>query len=160
MSTWWPSPSARTPSRGAQHFNRRYARSGHLWQGRFFSCALGRDHLTTALAYVDLNPVRAGLVGDARAYPWSSAAAHAECREGRGLLDLDLWRQVPGHQRWADVFEQPFAEERCRAVRSATRSGLPLGNESFVRRLEQELGRGLRAGKPGRKPKASQAAQA
>ena len=150
----------RCHSRWAQQFNRRYARSGHLWQGRFFSCALGRDHLATALAYVDLNPVRAGLVGDALAYPWSSAEAHAEGRDRRGLLDLALWRQVPGHERWADVFEHPFAEERCQAVRSATRSGLPLGNESFVCGLERQLGRGLRAGKPGRKPKAAGAVRA
>lgn len=39
----------------AQHFNRRYRRCGHLWQNRFYSCPLGRDHLVTA--YVDLNPL-------------------------------------------------------------------------------------------------------
>lgn len=50
-------------------FNRRYGRSGHLWQNRFFSCPLGRDHLLTALFYVDQNPVRAGLVGQAEHYP-------------------------------------------------------------------------------------------
>ena len=119
--------------------------------------SLSRDHLTTALAYVDLNPVRAGLVGDAMVYPWSSAVAHADGRDGRGLLDLDLWRQVPGHERWADVFGRPLGEENCRAVRAATRSGLPLGNESFVSDLERRLGRQLRAGKPGRKAQAAAA---
>ena len=59
----------RAHSQYAQWFNRRYHRSGHLWQGRFFSCSLGPDHLVTALAYVDLNPVRAGLVGWAEAVP-------------------------------------------------------------------------------------------
>jgi putative transposase len=60
----------------AQRFNRRYRRSGHLWQNRFYSCPLGSSHLVRALAYVDLNPVRAGLVGCAADYPWSSAPAH------------------------------------------------------------------------------------
>jgi putative transposase len=44
----------------AQRFNRRYRRSGHLWQNRFYSCPLGSSQLVRALAYVDLNPVRAG----------------------------------------------------------------------------------------------------
>jgi putative transposase len=51
-----------THGRYAQRFNRRYRRSGHLWQNRFYSCPLGRNHLVRALAYVDLNPLRAGLV--------------------------------------------------------------------------------------------------
>ena len=65
-------------SRYAQRFNRRYGRSGHLWQNRFYSCPLGRTHLVRALLYGDLNPVRAGLVGRAEEYPWSSARAHLD----------------------------------------------------------------------------------
>ena len=65
-------------SRYAQGFNRRYGRTGDLWQNRFYSCPLGRTQLVRALLYVDLNPVRAGLVGRAEEYPWSSARAHAE----------------------------------------------------------------------------------
>ena len=143
----------RCHSRWAQRFNRQYGRSGHLWQGRFFSCALDRDHVLTALAYVDLNPVRAGMVGDALAYPWSSARAHVEGRDESGLLDMDLWREVRGHERWAEMLGRPLPEEACRAVREATFSGLPLGNEGFVSRLERQFGRRLRPGKPGRKPK-------
>jgi putative transposase len=59
-------------------FNRRYHRSGHLWQNRFYSSPLGALHLLAALAYVDLNPVRAGFVGEAAEYPWSSACAHLD----------------------------------------------------------------------------------
>ena len=109
--------------------------------------------MLTALAYVDLNPVRAGMVGDALAYPWSSARAHVEGRDESGLLDMDLWREVRGHERWAEMLGRPLPEEACRAVREATFSGLPLGNEGFVSRLERQFGRRLRPGKPGRKPK-------
>ena len=149
----------RCHSRWAQQFNRQYSRSGHLWQGRFFSCALDRDHLTTALAYVDLNPVRAGIVGDALEYPWSSARAHVEGRDASGVLDLELWRQVPGHERWAEVFGRPLSGESCREIRAATQSGLPLGNEDFVSRLERQFGRRLRPKKPGPEPKAKAAAK-
>jgi putative transposase len=49
---------------------------GHIWQSRFYSCALGERHLRMALRYVELNPVRANLVDDADQYPWSSARGH------------------------------------------------------------------------------------
>ena len=68
----------RAHSSYAQRFNRRYRRCGHLWQNRFYSCPVGGSHLLRALAYVDLNPVRAGLVGRAADYPWCSARAHIE----------------------------------------------------------------------------------
>lgn len=72
----------RTHSRYAERYNRLRGRGGHLWQNRFISCALGRDHLVTALAYADLNPVRAGLVGRAEQYPWSSTGAHVSGWDG------------------------------------------------------------------------------
>lgn len=57
----------RVHSAYAQDFNRRYRRSGPLWHSRFYSCALGPDHLYAALLYVDRNPVRAGMTGEATA---------------------------------------------------------------------------------------------
>ena len=52
----------RVHGRYAQYLNARRQRNGHLWQNRFYSCPLGETHLWTALRYVELNPVRAGLV--------------------------------------------------------------------------------------------------
>ena len=111
----------RCHSRWAQRFNRQYSRSGHLWQGRFFSCALDRDHLVTALAYVDLNPAPAGMVRDALAYPWSSARTHVEGRDGSGLLDLDLWCQLRGHERWVEMLARPPKGARHICVGSVER---------------------------------------
>ena len=62
--------------RYAQYMNRQKGWSGHLWQGRFFSSALDADYLQACVRYVELNPVRAGLVKKAEDYPWSSAAVH------------------------------------------------------------------------------------
>jgi putative transposase len=84
----------RVHSQYAQWFNRRYRRSGHLWQNRYFSCSLDRDHLVAALLYVDLNPVRAGLVGEAQLYPWSSARGHVEGKDPWGLVDPREWGQL------------------------------------------------------------------
>jgi len=92
----------------AQRFNRRYGRSGHAWQNRFFSCPVGPDRAVVALAYADLNPVRAGLVGKAESWPWSSAQSHvsktdqpsvgAASREATGsfLAGADVWIGLDG----------------------------------------------------------------
>ena len=59
-----------------QYVNRLHGRSGHLWQNRFYSCALDEPQQWAALGYVERNPVRARLVRLAWRYEWSSAAAH------------------------------------------------------------------------------------
>ena len=68
--------------------HRRYARMinfredwrGYLWQGRFHSFVMDESYLPAAVRYIELNPVRARLVTDPIAYPWSSARAHIEKR--------------------------------------------------------------------------------
>jgi len=60
----------------AQYVNRLHGRSGHLWQNRFYSCALDEGHFWAAMCYVERNPLRAGLVRVPWGYAWSSAAAH------------------------------------------------------------------------------------
>ncbi len=135
----------------SQGFNRRYRRSGHLWQNRFFSCPLGPDHLVAALAYVDLNPVRAGMVGEADQYPWSSARAHL-AGAADDLVDRALWREVRGAERWAEALERPPEDRLTAGLRRATYSGTPFGGEGFVSGLERRFGRRLRLEKPGPKP--------
>ena len=138
----------------AQRFNQHYGRSGHLWQNRFYSCALGRDYLARAPAYVDLNPVRAAMVPQATDYPWSSARAHTGGGDGDGLLDLGLWKQVCPCDDWEDVIRaEPPGEEALGELREATRAGRPRGEADFVDELERRVGKKLRRGSPGRPPK-------
>jgi putative transposase len=134
----------------AQRFNRRYARVGHLWQNRFFSCPLGRSHLEAALAYVDLNPVRAGLVGRAAGYPWSSAAAHLGGVDLSGVIDMRTWNESGRQSDWAEYLDRGEAAACASLLRSATLLGTPLGEPEFVTRLEQASGRRLRPRPPGR----------
>ena len=79
----------RVHGRYAQYLNARRQRCGHLWQNRFFSCPVDERHLWTALRYVELNPARAGMVGQTREYPWSSTAAHLGGRDASRALDLE-----------------------------------------------------------------------
>jgi putative transposase len=80
-----------THGRYAAYWNARQSSSGHVWQGRFYSCPLDDSHLWEALRYVELNPVRAGLIATAEQWRWSSAAAHStlavpESRFGNGAV--------------------------------------------------------------------------
>ncbi len=70
--------------------------TGHLWQSRYYSCPMDDDHQWAALRYVELNPVRAGLVAAAEDWVWSSAAAHVGANDAAPFLDLADWRH-----RWS-----------------------------------------------------------
>src|SRR5579864_1606293 len=60
----------------AAYLNARQSASGHVWQGRFYSCPLDTPHLWAALRYAERNPVRAGVAVEPELYPWSSAPVH------------------------------------------------------------------------------------
>jgi putative transposase len=141
--------------------HRRYTRGvnfregwrGWLWQGRFASFVMDEGHLRAAALYVAQNPVRAGLAERAEDYPWSSAAAHLGRRADRLVRRPD--------RLLADVadFARPLAEalgaETADLLRRHARTGRPLGNEAFLRGLEEHPQRPLLPGKAGRKPKSA-----
>ncbi len=116
-----------------QYINRFHGRSGHLWQNRFFSCPLGREHFWQAMRYVEQNPVWAGIVRRAWEYPWSSAAAFA------GLLNLAYWRQILSMVDWREALEKEQSEEMIERVRLNTHTGRPLAGDAFVSKLETLL---------------------
>ncbi|MDA0207573.1 MAG: transposase [Acidobacteria bacterium] len=142
----------------ARWFNRRYRRSGHLWQNRFYSSALGGTHLETALAYVDLNPVRAKLVRHAEEYEWSSARAHLTGCEEDPLLDAWDWEELGLGADWAERLAARTATDQDELLREATYGGRPFGDAKFIADMERRLKRPLQKGRPGRKPKAFSAA--
>jgi putative transposase len=144
----------------SMRFNRRYSRSGHLWQNRFYSCPLGPAHLITALAYVDLNPVRAGLAGRAAEYPWSSATGHVVSNDRHGLVDEWTWSELHLQTDWNQRLEHQIELEREAGLRQATYSGLPFGDQEFVWQMEQRFERRLRPAPPGPVPKRPRAAGA
>jgi putative transposase len=132
----------RVHGRYAQMVNARRRRTGHLWQSRFFSCPLEGNHLRRALAYVERNPVRAGLAARPEDYRWSSAAAHLGLRRDReGLLDWDCWRELGGAQAWRELLMTPDDLAQLRVLRRCTYAGRPYGGEEFLRAMEERFGR-------------------
>jgi len=130
--------------------------TGHLWQNRFFSCPLDEEHFWAALRYVELNPVRAGLVRYAWEWQWSSARAHVTGIDETGLLDMDPWRSRFDPDTWKAFLEQGVhSHDEVHQLRHATRTGRPLGSDEFIGKLEVLTGRRLRPGKRGPKPRSS-----
>lgn len=122
--------------------------SGHLWQGRYYSCAVEPARLASTMRYVELNPVRAGLASDAAHYLWSSAAVHLGARDPWGVVTMTDWRQCWTAAEWRAVLTQ--GAEESAAIREATYGGRPLGSREFVASLEKYLNRRLQRGTPGR----------
>jgi len=140
--------------RFATFWNARRSTSGHVWQGRYYSCVLEGAHLWTALRYAELNPVRAGVVTEPESYYWSSATAHIRGNDDSGLLDMETWARCWTAGDWRDYLNAACTPDELQKIRRSTHTGRPLGSVEFVRRLEGELNRSLEPNKGGRPRKA------
>ena len=129
--------------RYSQAVNRSHGWSGHLWQGRFFSCALDEPHAYRALAYIECNPVRAKLVRRAWEYPWSSASFHVGSSAPPDWLDMKRWSKWTDAVHWKAEL-QKRRMEGVEDVRFHTRRGRPLGSDRFVADMEGLVGHRLR----------------
>ncbi|MBC8877030.1 MAG: transposase [Planctomycetes bacterium] len=123
---------------------------GYLWQGRFASFVMDEPYLAVAARYVELNPVRANLVADAADWPWSSARAHLLARDDCLVQVTPLLTMI---HDWRAFLDSALPEEQLIQIRSHGRTGRPLGDASFLERLEGLVGRVLHPRKPGRKPR-------
>jgi len=142
----------RTHADYARYWNARRNSCGHLWQARFYSCPLECDQVWTVARYIEVNPVRAGMVGEAGDWRWSSAQAHISGADASGLLEMSPWQAEYDSARWQSVLRTSVYDEAWRQrLAEATATGRPLGSEAFVEELEQRLGCRLRpkpAGRP------------
>jgi putative transposase len=147
----------RVHGRYAQYLNARRGRTGHLWQNRYFGCPLASGHLWTALRYVELNPVRAGLVENAASYKWSSAGAHWNGPDhGPTVVELDwtIWQEGGGVEGWRGMLGGRESLAEVVELRRCTYSGKPYGEAEFVQQLEGKYGRHwLNRGRPRKPPK-------
>ncbi|MGB5080220.1 MAG: transposase [Burkholderiales bacterium] len=142
--------------RYVQYVNRVYERSGTLWEGRFRSSIVQAEaYLLRCQRYVELNPVRAGMVDSPAAYRWSSFAANA--LGGRDILitphPVFLALGLDDSSRRAAYLELLRSEiEICELeeIRVSTNAGYALGSERFRKEIAVALGRRAGPGKSGR----------
>ena len=130
--------------RYSQAFNRFHDRSGHLWQGRFYSCPLDDVHAYRTLSYIETNPVRARIVRKAWDYPWSSAQCHVGMDDPPRWLKMAPWSEWSNPKEWKGQLEIKPEDTYLEAIHRHTLRGHPLGNDGFISRLEKKLGCRLR----------------
>lgn len=147
--------SAGTVSRMMQRLGRRYVgyfntchqRTGHLWEGRYRSCIVqGDDYLLQCQRYIDLNPVRAGMVAAPVDYPWSSHRHYAHGEPNDWLcphptlvgLNADPVRRREIYRGLVDHGTRPGELD---AMRTHLRQGRPWGDARFREQIESLLGR-------------------
>ena len=137
-------------------FNARYGRTGTLWEGRFKSALVDSDtYLLTCYRYIELNPVRAGMVADAGDYPWSSHRRNALGAHDPGItphprylaLGQDTATRLRAYQ--AMFREAPNAETQD-ALRAHTRQNKAFGNDRFRQQIETLVGRSMAVRSRGR----------
>ncbi|MDP2264470.1 MAG: transposase [Hydrogenophaga sp.] len=146
--------------RYVRYFNDRHHRTGTLWEGRYRSTLIQSErYLLACMAYLDLNPVRAGMVSQPDAYPWSSHRHYA---------GLATDRRLTPHALYWEMGNTPFAREASyaemvrgglpagvqSAVTSSALHGWALGDAGFVGGLQQKTPRRVLPGRPGRPPSA------
>jgi len=138
-------------TRYSKYFNQKQQHKGHLWQSRFYSCVLDERHLYAAVRYVENNPVRAGLVSHAEYYQWSSAPAHVG-RTSTKLLSADC-PLIHNITNWTEFLSEQENKKVLENLRNNIISGRPSGDEEFIERIENIIGRSLKVRPRGRPKK-------
>jgi putative transposase len=139
----------------SMYVNKKYGLVGHAWQGRFKSVPMDWEHYVNAVRYVLRNPVRAGLVGRAEDFLWSSAAARCGLREDSLVSDHPLVRQIRIWSEWLEGEDQ----KADNVIRRHTRTGRPIGSDAFLTDLESRTGRILLPRRRGRPPSEKEGAR-
>lgn len=137
-------------------FNARYRRTGTLWEGRFKSALVDGDtYLLACHRYIELNPVRAGMVARPGEYRWSSHRCNASGEPDIGVtphprylslgIDADI-RQAA----YRALFEEALDPSDTNALRDHTHQNKALGNDRFRSRIEALIGRSMKIRPRGR----------
>ena len=133
--------------RYVRHINRAYRRSGTLWEGRFRSAPVdAEDYLLTCMRYIELNPVRARMVKQARSYDWSSYRANALGAADGLVTPHPVYTRLgstPEERQTAyrALFQRKQDEEQLENIRSSTQGGWAIGGEKFREEITRTLKR-------------------
>jgi len=134
--------------RYTQHINAREGWKGYLWQGRFSSYPMSEEWLLRTAAYIELNPVKAGMVKLPWDYPWSSVHAYLAGKDKDGLVATQPLLSLAGDWKiYLTAGQSNFSDE----IEKHERTGRPLGDEQFIEDAGLLLGRDLMKKKPGPK---------
>jgi putative transposase len=138
-----------------KHFNTSNERTGTLLEGRYKAAIIQTDeYLLTCMRYVELNPVRAGMVPAPGDYDWSSYSANAGGAHDDIVEPHPVYRSLGTTKAerlkaYRALFDVPVAEAALARIRDATQYAWAMGGESFAQDVTQSCRRATRA-RPGR----------
>ena len=133
--------------RYVRYFNDIQKRSGTLWEGRYRSTLIQTErYLLACMAYIDLNPVRAGLVAQARDYPWSSYGHYSGQRIDKLITPHSLvWAlgntPFAREAAYAELVQGGLSPGQQTALTDSALSGWALGEPDFVAELQKRTQR-------------------
>ena len=142
--------------RYVQYVNRINERTGTLWQGRFRSCLTqSEDYVLACYRYIEMNPVRAGMVNQPRHYRWSSYSFNGEGKSNPVVTPHEQYLRLgpkEGERRenYRALFKAHLDPETDQEIRQATNGNYALGSARFQAEIEAALGRRAARGKAGR----------
>lgn len=144
--------------RYVQYTNRFYHRTGSLWEGRYKSRVVqAESYLLACMRYIELNPVRAGMVTDPAQYRWSSYRANGLAQPDPRLTTHPLYLALDTATdsrctAYRALFRPELDQDAADDIRAALKLGMPLGNERFVETVCRQLGIRRNSGRRGRLP--------
>lgn len=125
-----------------QYANRKYMRTGRLWESRYHSCIVEEEtYLWTVSRYIEQNPVRAHMVKTAEEYPYSSARAHINGIKD-GVLGEEFFDEAQ-RKDYIQLLRENLQEKEMDSLRYHTKTGRPFGGGAFVKIVERMLERSL-----------------
>jgi putative transposase len=142
--------------RYVRRYNQKHSRTGTLWEGRYKSTIIQAErYLLACMVYIDLNPVRAGLVADPRTYPWSSHGHYVGVRQDKLVTPHPLYWELGNTPFARDAAYAELvaggisAKQKLELSESALR-GWALGEPDYVADLQRRTDRRLAKGRAGR----------
>ncbi len=142
-----------------RYFNNTYQRSGTLWEGRYKSCLIESEtYLMHLYRYIELNPVRAGMVNEPSEYLWSSYQCNGLGKRRELQTPHELYEALGRSkkkrlERYQALFYTDVEGVLLDDIRKSINKGVALGSEHFTRQIEKLTGKRVTQGQPGR-PKA------
>lgn len=141
------------------HVNKCHQRTGTLWEGRFKSCLiLDPEYFLTCMRYIELNPVRAGIVEHPREYRWSSYAANAEGRENSCIVPHAHYLSLGANDAercaaYRELIASAPNDNATNLIRYATNANHVIGAANYELDLVEALAHRLPPGQRGRPKK-------
>jgi putative transposase len=142
--------------RYVRYFNDHHGRSGTLWEGRYKSTLVETErYLLACMCYIDLNPVRAGLAGQARDYAWSSHGHYAGLRSDRLISPHPLYWELGNtpfarEAAYARLVQEGLSAVQQQELTDSALKGWALGSPAFIAELQKKTDRRLSKAKAGR----------